>query len=45
MTESLIENITAQVHVGDPLVSMRVLWMLEKLCTCEEYFAMQAEAK
>lgn len=45
VTEGLIENITAQVVADDPLVAMRVLWMLEKLCTSEEYFATEAEAK
>lgn len=38
INEQFINNIISQIKSEDPLVSMRILWMLEKLCTAEDYF-------
>lgn len=36
--EAFVQNITEKLTSEGPLVAMRILWLLEKLCTLDDFF-------
>ena len=45
MDQSLISNVMVDIETKHPLIVMRTLWLLEKLCNLDECFRDDREQK